>query len=30
MKVNGEFFGCNNHLEDFKFMKNVIKIVMDD
>ena len=29
MKVDVECFGCNNFLQDFKFMKKVIKIVMD-
>ena len=28
MKVDVERFGCNNLLQDFKFMKNV-KVVMD-
>ena len=30
MKVDVERFGCNNHLLDFEFMKNIIKIAMDD
>ena len=29
MKVNVECFGCNNLLQDFTFMKNVVKIAMD-
>ena len=29
MKVDVERFGCNNLLQDFKFMKNVVKIAMD-
>ena len=29
MKVNVERFGWNNPLQDFKFMKNVVKIGMD-
>ena len=29
MKVNVEYFGCNNLLQNFEFMKNVFKIVMD-
>ena len=29
MKVNIECFSCNNLLHDLKFMKNVVKIVMD-
>ena len=28
MKVDVEHFGCNNLLQDFKFMKNVVKVVM--
>ena len=29
MKVDVERFGCNNLLQDFKFMKSVVKIVMN-
>ena len=29
IKVNVECFGCNTLLQDFKFMKSVVKIVMD-
>ena len=29
MKVDFECFGYNNLLQDFKFMKRVVKIVMD-
>ena len=29
MKVDVEHFGCNNFLQDFKFMKNIDKIAMD-
>ena len=29
MNVDGERFSCNNLLQDFKFMKNVVKIVME-
>ena len=29
MKVNDEYFGYNNLLQDFKFMKSVVKIAMD-
>ena len=29
MKVDIERFGCNNFLQDFEFMKSIIKVVMD-
>ena len=29
IEVDVERFGCNNLLQDFKFMKNVFKIAMD-
>ena len=29
MKVDIEHFGCNNLLQELKFMKNVVKIAMD-
>ena len=29
MKVDVERFGCNNFLQGFKFMKNIVKKVMD-
>ena len=29
MKVNIKHFSCNYLLQDFKFMKNVVKIAMD-
>ena len=29
MKVDVEHFGCNNLLQDFKFMKNIVKTTMD-
>ena len=29
IKVEGERFGYNNLLQDFRFMKNVVKIAMD-
>ena len=29
MKVDSERFGCNNHLQDLKFLKNVDKRAMD-
>ena len=29
MKVCVERFGCNNLLQDFKFMKNLLEIAMD-
>ena len=29
MKVDVEHFSCNNLLQDFEFMKNVVKIAMD-
>ena len=29
MKVDVERFGCNNFLQDFKFMKNVVKIAIN-
>ena len=29
MKVNVERFGCNNFFQDFKFMKNIVKVAMD-
>ena len=29
MKFDVERFGCNKLLQDFKFMKNVIKIAID-
>ena len=29
MKVDIEFFSYNNLLHDFKFMKNIVKILMD-
>ena len=29
MKDDVERFGCNNLLQDFKFMKNVVKIAID-
>ena len=29
MKVDVERFGCNNILQEFKFIKNVVKIVRD-
>ena len=29
MKVDVELFGYNNLLQEFKFMKNVVKIAMD-
>ena len=29
MKVNVVCFGCNNLLQNFKFMKSVLKIAMD-
>ena len=29
MKVDVEHFGCNNLLQNFKFMKNFVKIAMN-
>ena len=29
LKVDVKRFSCNNLLQDFKFMKNVVKIAMD-
>ena len=29
LKVDVECFSCNNLLQEFKFMKNIVKVAMD-